>query len=400
MKRLVHDVIHVLKASLYFILQVVIPPIHNRACYYSTPDYTDNAYYLYRYALKERNGIEHVWLVDDITNAARIQEEFDALDVSGKQHSIIIKKRKSVSGAWCALRSRWFFYTHNVFRFARTGYRRALVNLWHGMPIKKIGSFDASAPDVRLAYGTHYIATTWFFRYLVACAFNAAYDRIIVAQQPRCDVLCGWQPPQSSKQIILQKMGISGDKVILWAPTFRQMSKVKTSDRSRSFLDDVPEELLKVIDQYAKLKKIVVVVKLHPSDVLNYRTIPWEYSNLYLAKSREWQEFGFQLYDFVAHVDALISDVSSIAIDYLITARPIGIVGYNCATYDRGLMFPLKYLLKDSECTELVDESSVLTFFDRISAADAEYETSRNSIFFDDQEDVSGSERILSAVGL
>ena len=258
MKRLVHDVIHVLKASLYFILQVVIPPIHNRACYYSTPDYTDNAYYLYRYALKERNGIEHVWLVDDITNAARIQEEFDALDVSGKQHSIIIKKRKSVSGAWCALRSRWFFYTHNVFRFARTGYRRALVNLWHGMPIKKIGSFDASAPDVRLAYGTHYIATTWFFRYLVACAFNAAYDRIIVAQQPRCDVLCGWQPPQSSKQIILQKMGISGDKVILWAPTFRQMSKVKTSDRSRSFLDDVPEELLKVIDQYAKLKKIVV----------------------------------------------------------------------------------------------------------------------------------------------
>lgn len=83
--------------------------------------------------------------------------------------------------------------------------------------------------------------------------------------------------------------------------------------------------------------KILLIVKLHPMDILQTVDFPL-FTNIMIMKQND---FSFQLYPLLGATDFLLTDYSSVWIDYDILDRPMGFVMNDIDEYQksRGLTF-------------------------------------------------------------
>lgn len=63
-----------------------------------------------------------------------------------------------------------------------------MVNLWHGMPIKAIGLLDGKSKE-DICYSDYLIATSEFYRKIMADPFDMHLDQVLTVGLPRNDVL-------------------------------------------------------------------------------------------------------------------------------------------------------------------------------------------------------------------
>ena len=81
----------------------------------------------------------------------------------------------------------------------------------------------------------------------------------------------------------------------------------------------------------------VLLVKFHPMDVKN--TVEWpSYRNIRIYTDSFFRAQGFNLYKLLACSDALVTDISSCAIDYLLLNRPVGFFAPDLHSYSRGII--------------------------------------------------------------
>jgi len=82
------------------------------------------------------------------------------------------------------------------------------------------------------------------------------------------------------------------------------------------------------------------VIKLHPMDVLKSKDFK-DYSNLSIIDNSNFLEKGISLYSVLNSADLLLTDFSSIYIDYLLLNKPIGFVVSDYKDYfnSRGFVF-------------------------------------------------------------
>ena len=85
----------------------------------------------------------------------------------------------------------------------------------------------------------------------------------------------------------------------------------------------------------------------------HYLQVPYDFgenvlTNIVYLENRDLADNGLQLYEFINCSDALVSDYSSVAIDYLLLDRPLGFTldDYKAYTESRGWVFddPLEYM--------------------------------------------------------
>lgn len=385
-------------------LQFVVPARSDYICYLSKPDYNDNAFYLYKYAVQNRRNLKHIWLVRDSDLRERLNMDFNEWNPGSSGNKLEIVNKLSIKGYYLFLRSRYIFHTHGAYAFSNWSLRRHVVNLWHGMPIKCVGALNTVTPIPNLTFGTTHIATSSFFKYVIACAFDVPPSRVLVSGLPRCSVLMEKEARVSASEKIREKLGFNKDqKVILWMPTYR--TEVARKDirrkRIRTFIDDTPDELMAEVSRCASVADVEVVIKLHPADSLNYMSRSISYRNIRLLKMDDWQKIDIPLYEFISGSDALISDVSSVLIDYLLTKRPVAVLGFDESTYTRDLVFSGSYFLESNRILRLATTSDIRRFFERVSSnAINEVCLSDVSAVFHDEVDGNSSEIILNAVGL
>ncbi len=388
------------------IVQLVLPKDANAVCYVSSPDYTDNAFYMYRHILQNRSNLCHVWLVADISIADRIRKEFDLLSNPDQYNSLLVFKKHSLSGYFRHLRCRNVFHTHGAYSYSRAEAGRNVVNLWHGMPIKCIGRLNLVSPNPRPTFGTLHIATSHLFKYIIAAAFNAPPEKVLVSGLPRCDFLKSGPHKEAARSALLKRLGICGDrKIVLWMPTYRTEdagSSAGTAAGFRSFLNDMKPETLQKIDGLASVNNCTVVVKLHPYDGLNRVDPPRGLKSIRFINSLEWAKSGAQLYDFIAITDGLISDVSSVLIDYLVTAKPAAILAFDERMYSRDLTIPVDLLRKSGCFHFLGDDVSLQNYFQKVAAVEScgeSEDAAMRDLFYDSRlADSCGS--ILQEIGL
>lgn len=389
------------------VAQALAPVRADRICYTSHPDYADNAYHLFRHVLQTRNGLEHIWLLRyDFSLNTRIEQDFRTLTVQAGTtgHRLRIVRRRSIIAYWLYLTSRHVFHTHGMYGFSKRSLKRNIVALWHGMPIKCIGWLNHLAPNPIPTFGTLHIASSHFFRHIIANAFRVPPEQILVCQQPRCDALVHEDARCYKKNEIRECLDLPSDKkLILWMPTYRtEPSALPINTITvRSFLDDLDDAQLRSLSDAAIASNAVILIKLHPYDRLNEIDVPLNYSGFSLLKSPQWQQFAIPLYDLVAASDALISDISSVLIDYLITGRPIGIFGLNPATYPRDTTFPLTYIFSSARFQQIDTPESCFRFMQSVSQHGTRGvpENDIAQIFYQNFQE-QGSEQILRAVGL
>jgi CDP-glycerol glycerophosphotransferase (TagB/SpsB family) len=241
------------------------------------------------------------------------------------------------------------------------------------MPIKRVGVLDNTSVDIEPAYGSLHLATSELFRFVVALSFAVEVEQVRLSALPRTDVLSRPHAMAPTRAEILRTLGMASDRrLVVWLPTFRTSSLSAALERGRHgprcFLDDLSAETLAGIDAEAGRWGCTVLVKLHPYDPLNDRDPDDTFEHVRFLRSTEWLATGIELYDLLAVSDALLSDVSSVVIDYLATERPIGLVGFDAGAYTRDLVIPYASLLASRRLDDLSDPRALGPFFEGVAA--------------------------------
>lgn len=388
------------------LLQRVVPPVEHRVGWLSEPDYTGNAFHAHRHALATRPGLEHVWLVADPAVRARIDADVARYggDVAAGS-SVRVVARHSLRGYWARLRCRRLFHTHGVYPM-RSAHGRDVVSLWHGMPIKCIGALNTISPDPHPTFGTLHVATSDLFRYVIAAAFPSPVERVLHTSLPRCDVLTHphpWAPPAAEVRAVLDVP--ERHRMVAWLPTYRTPGHRRGAAPGEvgfhTFVDDLPDGTWDWIARHAAANDCTVVVKLHPGDPLNDVDVDLDTRGVRLVRAGEWLATGIELYDMLAAADALVSDISSVLIDFLVTDRPIGMLGFDESAYERDVVFPVRAVRDSRRVDDLSSEAAVADFFARVGRGERiDPGDDDLSAWLYDVPAGSGCETVLAAVGL
>ena len=115
-------------------------------------------------------------------------------------------------------------------------------------------------------------------------------------------------------------------KVIIWMPTFRKSSQLGIDGTSSDFgVPCIHENDLEDINKCLKENNYSLILKLHPW-ALDKMCDLSKYSNIISLRNEDIKPFN--LYHLLGECDALITDFSSVFIDYLLVDKPI------CFAYD------------------------------------------------------------------
>lgn len=229
-------------------------------------------------------------------------------------------------------------------------YDKVNIDLWHGFPLKGMAKMDKqeSTPDEHIVQ--HWAKKDMIMSYsaLYNTAMNACNGANIAQYKitglPRNDALFS---PNSKANFnrIFPGLNINQEKIIFFMPTFRQSimtpGKMEGGKNTQNFfgLSSFDKQaLISFLDEHG----ITLVVKLHP------------FEESFFAK--ELKEFGLQrilvlndshlstaqmdLYDVLGAADMLITDYSSVYIDFLLLDRPVLFVPTDLDEYreNRGLL--------------------------------------------------------------
>ncbi|WP_321279980.1 CDP-glycerol glycerophosphotransferase family protein [Marinifilum fragile] len=246
----------------------------------------------------------------------------------------------SCKAYWIMLRSKVFvvdnFSWMDNCRF-QLFWRAKIVQIWHGIGFKKIQrnnkffiqetsslyrrfilNFVGKLPKYQAVISTGEFFTREFFKpaFLTDHFIDTGYPRndIIVNPEKYKNALLNTDVETISKVAEMRKNGI---KSVLYAPTFRDTGGDGISD---GILD------LKSLNEFALQNDLVFVFKLHP--LPQYQTISDDFERIL------WYDNVKDVYPFLPETDAMISDYSSIYMDYILLNRPIFFLLYDREKYE------------------------------------------------------------------
>lgn len=319
------------------------PPklIENRILFETNDDFTDNSRALFDYMIENgyNEKYELVWLVHE-------PEKYDRYVTQNVRFIRNFKKGSSIRRAEAyryALTSKYIFYTQAFNWIGMTRKNQVFVNLWHGCGYKANKKGRKVFFDYCLIPGDAFIATKMEF-------FGCSSKKLLTIGYPRYDMML--RETERARIYCEKLLGESGsDKLILWMPTYRHASSERLNEETLNNEFNIPiiddAEKLIELNAYCKEKHILIVIKKH------YLQIPYDFgenklTNILYLENKDLAENDIQLYEFIHYSDALISDYSSVAIDYLLLDKQIGFTldDYEAYTESRGWVFddPLAYM--------------------------------------------------------
>jgi len=263
----------------------------------------------------------------------------------------------SFKGLWLFAGAGWIFYTHGLYPFARERRGQMKVNLWHGMPIKRIGLLDQQ-DSAQVLKPTYTIATSPLFQQIMARTFGLPLERVLLTGLPRNDRLI--RPDRSAVQAWLG----GWSHLVIWMPTFRQATAgMIRQDGSGNV---VSPELLSRMDKALAGAGTKLLVKLHRKDALNQTAWPTLH-NIRVVGEDELMKQRLNLYDVVGCADAIISDYSSVIVDALGAKKTVALFAPDEAGYHRGFNDGVMEAVR-SATTLLPDEAALIDFIKTIPA--------------------------------
>lgn len=382
------------------VLPRVVRPRRHQVCFASVPDFSDSAYAQYRHLLENRSNLHFVWLLHDLDLRARVVRHFEEA-AGDRGHSLRVVDWSRPVAYYEYLRSSVVFHTHGAFNFSRSSAGRCVVSLWHGMPIKVIYRLAPKGEWHHDVSGDIHIASSRMYQCVIAAAFGVDVQSVLLSGLPRADVLKGRVAPERDKSTVCSVLGVDPTReLVVWLPTHRRDDPARPR---RSFADDVDATLLTHLLDACAHRNQHVVVKPHPYDELVGSAIEQfsQHPALTIVSNQAWKASALQLYDLVAAASGLVTDISSILVDYLHTGRPLGTFAFDEETYGRETVVPIGPLLRSAAVTHLADHASVDDFVSRVAAGEV-VELPRRDIgsWLVEDGDIDSCETIANAAGL
>lgn len=325
--------------------------------------YNDNSRYLFEYVIQEHKDIRAIWISSDdqsVLLASRYGEAYP-LD--------------SFKGLYYALRAKVYVYAayaRDICWYASGGAYK--VNLWHGIPLKKI-EFDIRTPPlVNVFHNANLVAhfkhphahirhnlvlspSQYVYEYSFKSAFRLRSEaEIVISQYPRVtkiEELAKTKPVKPDTQ-----QGIT----FLYAPTWRDSGGDFIVLSGIDF--DALDRLLATFD--AKL-----VVKLHPATKIACDLS--HYQHILMANNK------LDPCELMAQADCLITDYSSVYFDYMVLDRPIIFFAFDKDEYLKEREFYLEYD-NNTPGVKAFDFESLLCAMKNICIGDDSYNGLRQAL--------------------
>ena len=303
----------------------------------SISDFSDNTYALFQEMLDAKlNGrFKIIWLIKNEDNLEAIHNIPNVSVFNVTKGNKLIRELqlfKLYSSA------RYVFFSHSLYSKTLPKKGQDIVFLTHGVHFK-----NGEGRYFDMNKITNLITVSKNDNSIAHRVYNVAEDKLKVLGYPRNDYLL--TPNPQVKQKISEYLETQDNKLIFWLPTFRRHSNKLTND-SKLNVDQSDLPLLKTNDDFKELNEIlkennqILVIKPHPSqDMTVFETV--ELSHIKLLTNSDLLKMNIQLYQALALADVLITDYSSVFIDYLLTDRPIVFTTDDLEAYGENLGFML-----------------------------------------------------------
>ena len=303
---------------IFYLLDYIVPKNDKKIVFNSEPDFSDNAYAYFKYIQKyHKDEYECFWITQPGANT------------NFAKNAYTINSLKSI---YHILTSKYFVTTHSS-RFINFAKSKRHINmcLWHGMPLKKLGLNEYPLrDDLKTYYETlgqnaYFFVTSDVFKLFMIPCFNADYSRLYITGQPRTDMIFS----DDNKDKLQEFFGLNNfSKTIFYMPTYKENLNVRVKQTSKEYtnifyFDDYDEQQF---INYLEENNILFIMKPHPYDENFYKehldTIP-KSKNFKLVFNEDFVNEDIYSYELFKYVDLMISDFSSVTLDYLILNRPV-----------------------------------------------------------------------------
>lgn len=307
------------------------------ASYVKGMDFADNARALFEYALQVGVNRDYklVWFVK---NPAEFENYKDIENVSFLSFDWSVsenqKERDAYYHALC--QARYIFFT-DAYGFARNCRKDQIrVQLWHGCGFKTRVNFVRC--EKRYEYTT---VISDLYADIHADIYGLRKDQVLVTGYAKEDWL--FHPEKSDLERLLIP---EADQYIFWLPTFRSTERklVQLNEYELASETGLPivstSEKMERLNAILQEKNMVLLVKLHPfqdREAVHCR----DFRNIVLLENEDLFRCDIPINRLLGWADALISDYSSAAVDYLLLDRPIAFMLEDVEEYEqsRGFVF-------------------------------------------------------------
>ncbi len=278
--------------------------------------FNHNSKYLFLYFLSCENDYTVKFVVNDTQLRIKLIEEYG-------QHFI---STRSIKGTFIALSAKtWVTSSLETpvggFFLA---YKRKVIHLGHGAPIKNVGLGEKYNSIFKKVYYalqstnfSHFFSTSEVFDKAWSTCIGVQFSNII-------------RSPQARNELIRKRSAQKESKAILYAPTWRPFSN--------TLLFPFNDFNLVELQSYLERENLFIYLRLHPnfeSEASSYLVV----NNIKLLDKGKVSDINEELSNF----DLLITDYSSIYVDFLLTEKPILFLPYDLDEYNSFVGFTLDY---------------------------------------------------------
>lgn len=288
--------------------------------------YNYNSRYLFEYVKENLPEITPLFVINDSELRNSLSSKY------GKQYFI---ETESIQGIRQALSAGVWFTSAGLPAYGIGLHKkRLIINLWHGVPLKKIALLDPNLKKAARIYFkkifsenyTCILTTSHELIPLMARSFAVSEDKIKVWGQPRND---GLFQKNDCREILGQLFPDLPEytKTVLYAPTFRDYGQVQLFP----FKDFDQKQLEAFLDE----KNMLLFIRTHVAE--QGSAAPYLGKRIRFLGNEQAEDVTGILNIF----DCLITDYSSIYIDYLLTDKPMIFLPYDRQQYldGRGMNF-------------------------------------------------------------
>jgi len=253
-----------------------------------------------------------------------------------------VRDKRCVCGlSWRAasvlLRAKTYVSSHGIGEFFpyMCSRRKLVVQTWHGIPLKTLLFTEKNLSPRDRFYGSRltkrddvFLAPSRLAAWLFCSCFRMDPRKIFLCGQPRNDILLAERAePSGSRLRELLPEAEKFDKIILYCPTYRHYAKTRLFP-----FDDFNAGAL---DDFLARNRAAILLRTHINDLPDTEDF----------LSERVLDFSFKVCPDVNYVlpdvDVLITDYSSMYLDFILMDRPVMFVPYDLDEYEqkRGLMF-------------------------------------------------------------
>ncbi|WP_229614597.1 CDP-glycerol glycerophosphotransferase family protein [Vibrio parahaemolyticus] len=290
--------------------------------------YEFNGRYLFEYFLINHNEFEVFFIINNDKLRAELNLKYGDFFITSKRTRDI----------WFILKSKtWVLSTVDIPILSPFIHKERIVyHIGHGIPLKHIGLSEKNIPllsklnrIIRFRFFTDILCYSNDLEIMMSNALRVNDARMVPLGQPRNDALI-----KNKLDYLLEKTGIRDrgeSKYILYAPTWRPYSNTKFFP----FAGFSSQELSTFLEK----NDIYIYLRPHPHYVFEVDKSILALDRVVMFDSEDFPE----VMDFLSCFDLLITDYSSIYLDFIALTRPVIFIPYDLELYKREVGFSVDY---------------------------------------------------------